>query len=150
MCPSATQNDGSISKGGGAPIECNVFMEWVVVPILLLSIAMLIFHYRRSGSILDKWAAENGYQILESELRPLRRGPFFFTTAKGQEVYRVTVQDAGGAIRRGYVRCGSFFFGMLSDRAEVRWDNEAPDRPGFPVVMPEGNDPGDKGGDAVA
>jgi hypothetical protein len=125
-------------------------MEWLVVLVVLLGIGVLIFHYRRAGSILDNWAAENGYRILESELRWSGRGPFFFTTARGQEVYRVTVEDQGGTIRRGYVRCGSYFFGMLSDKAEVRWDNEAPDRPGFPVVMPEGDDAAGKDGGRVA
>jgi hypothetical protein len=116
-------------------------MEWVVVLFLLVGVAMLIFHYQRSGSILHKWAAANGYRILSSERRHLRRGPFFFTTARGQEVYRVMVEDSAGTIRRGYVRCGSYFLGMFSDKAETRWDKEPTYQPGFPVVMPERQDP---------
>ena len=112
-------------------------MEWVFVLFLLLGIVMLIFHYQRSRSILNKWAATNGYRILSSERRHLRRGRFFLTTARGQEVNRVMVEDSAGTIRRGYVRCGSYFFGMFSDKAEVRWDKEPAYQSGFLVVMPE-------------
>ena len=126
-------------------------MEWVVLLLfLLLGIAMLIFHYQRSGSVLNKWAAANGYRILSSERRHLRRGPFFFTTARDQEVYRLTVEDSAGRIRQGYVRCGSYFLGMFSDKAEVRWDKEPTYQPGFPVVMPQRDDPSDDDGGVSA
>ena len=49
----------------------------------------------------------------------------------------VTVQDREGRVRSGYVRCGGFLFGLLSDRADVRWDPDPPDRPGFPVIFPD-------------
>ena len=101
-----------------------------------LGAASVVFHYTRSGILLDLWAAENGYRILERELRRFRRGPFFFTTSKGQEVYRVVVEDCQGAVRGGYVRCGSWVLGMLSSHVEVRWDPELIHQPGFPVVFP--------------
>ncbi|HZS94004.1 MAG TPA: hypothetical protein VFA78_04345 [Chloroflexota bacterium] len=99
-------------------------------------------HRKRARSILDRWARRNGYRIIDREVRLLRRGPFFLTTGQNQEVYRVTVEDGNRRVRRGYVRCGGFLFGLLSDRADVRWDPEPPQRPGFPVVFPsESDDP---------
>ena len=104
--------------------------------VVVLGAASLIFHYTRAGILLDRWAAENGYRILHRELRRFRRGPFFFTTSKGQEVYRVTVEDLHGGVHTGYVRCGSWVLGMLSSNVEVRWDEASIHRPGFPVVFP--------------
>lgn len=51
-----------------------------------------------------------------------------------QTVYRVTVEDGAGDVRRGWVRCGGFMVGLWSDKVQVKWDNEA--RPGFPVTVP--------------
>ena len=109
----------------------------LLVMVIVISVPVfLIWHYTRAASILERWAAQNGYRIIEREIRPIRRGPYFFTTGRSQAVYRVTVEDREGGIRRGYVRCGGWFLGMFSDHADVRWDPEPPDRPGFPVVFP--------------
>ena len=113
----------------------------LVVLLIAGAMAGLVFHFSRAGTLLDRWAASNGFVILEREWRPLVRGPFFFTTSKGQEVYRVVVRDRVGTIRKGYVRCGGFLLGMLSDNVEVRWDAEPLHRPGFPVILPNDRPP---------
>jgi hypothetical protein len=94
----------------------------IVVAVIIIAIAMMIWHYVRAGQILEHWAKDNGYEILSSEHRWLRRGPFFWWTGRGQEVYYVTVRTPDGKLRRGWIRCGSYFWGVLSDSAEVRWD----------------------------
>jgi acetamidase/formamidase len=99
-----------------------------------------IAQFGRGRSILEKWAAENGYVLISSERRSVWRGPFFITTARGQEVFRITVRDAAGEIRSGYLRVGSFMLGVISDQASVRWDAEPARRPGFPVVVKERGD----------
>jgi hypothetical protein len=97
---------------------------------IIIGLAFLAFvfmsihwHFSRSGSVLEKWAAENGYQIIHSEYCHFMRGPFFWTTSKGQTVYHVTVRTDSGKIRTGWVRCGGFFLGLFSDAAEVRWED---------------------------
>jgi hypothetical protein len=100
----------------------------------VFGLVMTVWHYSRASDLVERWAQRNRYRILDRELRPLRRGPFWWRTTKGQEVYRVTVQDAGGNVRSGYVRCGSWAFGVLSDRVDVAWDQEPTYQPGFPVV----------------
>jgi hypothetical protein len=82
-------------------------------------VALYIASYRR---ILTAWARRNGYTIVHSELRHLLTGPFFLRAANSQHVYRVTVRDSAGAIRKGWVRCGGFWLGPFSDAADVRWD----------------------------
>jgi len=95
----------------------------MVPAILVLSVVVLIIflHRSRSRSVLGGWAAANGFEIVRSDQRYFSRGPFFWTTSKGQTVYYVTVRDAQGGLRSGWVRCGSWWFGLWSDRAEVRW-----------------------------
>lgn len=103
---------------------------------VLFAIGSIVWHFSRAATLLGRWAASNGFRVLEQERLLFFRGPFFWTTGKGQEVYRVTVEDTEGRVRRGHVRCGGYFLGMLSDNVEVRWDEPRREGPGFPVVLP--------------
>jgi len=86
-------------------------------------IVMTIFwHFSRSRQILENWASEHNYRIVSSEYRNFFRGPFFWTSSKGQTVYYVTVETADGQTKSGWVRCGGWLLGLLSDTADVRWD----------------------------
>lgn len=99
-----------------------------LVPLMFCLVAVAVWwHFSRSRSLLQKWADENGYRLLAKEYRTFRRGPFFWTSSKGQTVYRVSVEDKAGQVRSGWVRCGGWWLGLLTDHTEVRWD-EAPAR----------------------
>jgi len=100
----------------------------MVVVMLLLVATSLVWHSRRSRILLERWAERNGYRIIDADYRNFFRGPFFWTTAKGQTVNRVTV-DVKSVVQTGWVRCGTRWLGLFSDRAEVRWD-ETPDGEG--------------------
>ena len=91
----------------------------IFVALIVLSIA---WHYSLGGSMLETWARDNGLQILSQETCWFFKGPYFWSTTKGQEVYRITVRDREGRTRSGHVRCGGAFLGMLSDHVDVRWD----------------------------
>ncbi len=96
----------------------------LVVPVLLLlAAAGLAWHFSRSRSLLEQWAMENGYELLHTEYRNLFRGPFFWTSSKGQTVYYVKVRDRQGTTRSGWVRCGGWWLGLLSDKTQVRWED---------------------------
>jgi hypothetical protein len=86
--------------------------------------ALIVWHFSRSRSILEEWVKDNGYEILDSEFRNFFRGPFFWTSGKGQTVYYVKTRDRDGRVRTGWVRCGGFWAGLLSNQAEVRWEDE--------------------------
>jgi hypothetical protein len=115
-------------------------MDWAGavfgIAMAALFVGLWVFALTRARTILKRWANSNGYRIVEQQRRHLRRGPFFWTTGKGQVVYRIVAESLDGQIRHGYVRCGGIFLGVLSDHAEVRWDKEATYQPGFPVVLP--------------
>ena len=94
----------------------------IILVFVALGVGMTVWTFSRSRKILERWAAENGYQILSSEFRWLRRGPFFWTSSKGQTVYYVVVRTPEGPTKRGWVRCGSFWWGVMQDKAKVRWE----------------------------
>ena len=101
-------------KAGPEPL---IFLCFLVVVI-----GSVFWHNSRSISVLENWARENNFDILEREQRLWFKGPFFWTTSRGQTVYHVTVRDNNGAVRSGWVRCGGWFLGLMSDHAEVRWE----------------------------
>jgi hypothetical protein len=76
----------------------------------------------RSNSLLQAWADENGYTILRREYRVLFKGPYTWTSRRGQTVCRVAVQDKAGHVLGGWVRCGGRWLGLLSPEVDVRWD----------------------------
>ena len=98
-------------------------MKWVAVFAISIGVLMTIWVFSRARNMLEAWARENGYNILSSEMRLLRRGPFFWTTSKNQVVYYVTVQTPDGHNTSGFVRCGGFWWGVFTDKVEVRWEN---------------------------
>jgi hypothetical protein len=88
----------------------------------IIAVVLIGFHYSRSNSLLQQWAERNHYRLVEQEYRTFFRGPFFWTTSRGQTVYYVTVEDSQGKRRKGWVRCGGWLLGMLSNNVEVAWD----------------------------
>jgi hypothetical protein len=82
----------------------------------------LWWHFGRSSSLLHQWAEKNGFRIVRQEYRSFFKDPFFWTSSKGQTVYYVVVEDSAGTQRSGWVRCGGWWLGLLSDNVEVRWD----------------------------
>ena len=96
--------------------------ELIVILVCIFIGVIIVAIFSRARHILESWATENDYQILRSEIRWLRRGPFFWTTSKGQVVYYVSVRDREGVTRNGWVRCGSWWLGVFRYKSEVRWD----------------------------
>ena len=97
-------------------------------PLLLVALVMAVvilawvWHFFRARTILQEWADDNGYQLLQAEYRWFRKGPFFWTSSRGQVVYYVTVLDQQGRERKGWVRSGSWWLGLFSNKVEARWD----------------------------
>jgi hypothetical protein len=79
----------------------------------------------RSKSILRHWAEDSGFEIMDSRLQPLSNGAFDWISSNGQTIYHVRIRDREGRERSGWVRCGSFWSGVLSDKTEVKWESES-------------------------
>src|SRR5262249_54158005 len=118
-------------RGPAASVSGETVMElqrvFFVPLILVLVVGSLAWHFGRSRSLLERWAERNGFRILRSEYRYMFRGPYYWTTSKGQTVYRVTVEDKAGLVRNGWVRCGGWWLGLMSDHVEARWDDIPPE-----------------------
>ena len=96
----------------------------LVVPlVILLAVGSLVWHFHRSRTLLDQWAEQNGFTILDREYRNFFKGPYFWTSSRAQTVYHVKVRDREGSVRSGWVRCGGWVLGLLSDQTEVRWED---------------------------
>lgn len=99
-----------------------------VVLILVFTAAFIAWYFRQSDAHLERWAQENGYQIVGKERRYLRRGPFLLGTTRSQAVFYVEVIDTAGRQHRGWVRVGAWWWGVLKYKATVQWDLK-PDDP---------------------
>ena len=97
-----------------------------VALIVVAACGILMWRTSRSLSILYRWVNENGLELLSREERWVMRGPFFWFTGNGQVVYHVRVRDREGRERSAWVRRGGWFFGLLSDHADVQWDEDSP------------------------
>jgi hypothetical protein len=128
-----------VVSGGG--VSDGVVMFWLFFGFVAIAITAITWRFHRGQTLLRRWAASSGYRLHDHEVRWLVRGPFFWTTSKAQMVYRVTVEDNTGHLRRGWVRCGSWLGGLLSDRVDVRWDDGGVYQPGFPVITKDMRDP---------
>jgi hypothetical protein len=96
--------------------------EPLIFGIAVIAIVLALM-FTRSRQVLKTWARENGYEILSSELRFLSRGPYTWTLLGKQWVFHVAVRAGDGTVRTGYVKCGSFFWGVLVNKAEVAWSD---------------------------
>jgi hypothetical protein len=89
--------------------------------VAIIGFSVVVRHCSRARNILKQWADDNGYEILSSEQRWLRRGPFWLSSG-GQEIFYVTLRTSDSELKRGWVRCGSSFLGILVKQADVQWD----------------------------
>jgi hypothetical protein len=101
-----------------------------VLPVVIGSfvICLIIGHWwlykSRSKTILQKWAEENGFEILWRKQGILSTGPFkWWTISQNQAIFRVGVRDRNGRERSAWARCGRYFAGVIfRNQIEVRWD----------------------------
>ena len=96
-----------------------------LLPVLfigVLAIVMIALSSGQSKAIIENWAQENRFRIVEQSLAWFG-GPFWLSKSRGQTVYRVTIEDANGTRRSGHVLCGSWWLGTWKDQATVKWDD---------------------------
>jgi hypothetical protein len=93
--------------------------------VVVVAIALVVWSFSRGRTLLNRWAEENRFRIIHAEVRHLCAGPFTWTKSRNQIVYYVRVSDRDGKERKGWVRCGSYFGGLASDKTDVRWEDDA-------------------------
>lgn len=90
--------------------------------VLAFVVAAVRWQHSRADEILKCWAQTTGVEVVSAEKRYLRLGPFLMHS-RGQFVFRIVVRDQTGLQRTGWLRVGGWLAGVLSDKAEVRWDS---------------------------
>jgi hypothetical protein len=103
----------------------STFTYFLLIAAGVALAGYVVWHFSRANSLLHRWADENGFQILQSETRTIFAGPFTWTSSRNQIVYFVRVRDREGRERSGWLRCGSFWSGIFSDKTEIRWKDES-------------------------
>ena len=97
----------------------------MLIGFAVVVVVMTVWSFSRGRTLLNRWAEVHGFEILHSECRTLCAGPFTWTSSRNQMVYFVRVRDHEGRERSGWVRCGSFWSGIASEKTEVRWKDES-------------------------
>ncbi len=94
---------------------------FVICGFALVFFCSIKWSSNRSAIIIENWAIRNGFRVLGKQFS-FWKGPYFFRSSKNQTVYRIQICDAQGRVRTGWVRCGSWAWGLMSDSIDVRWD----------------------------
>lgn len=93
----------------------------------VLVVSSLIAHFAtryRQPFLVQRWARDNGFRILECELRRVRKGPFTWkVSGRGQCVCRVRVRDLDNRERSAWLRCTDVGISN-DDKTEVVWETE--------------------------
>jgi hypothetical protein len=101
----------------------NDFSIVLVVGFILIVIpASIWINLTWSGAKLQEWARRRHFIIVEEQYCWLFKGPFTWNCYKGQTVHRVVVEDRHGEQRSGYVKLGSWIWGLWSDDAAEEWN----------------------------
>jgi len=100
--------------------------EFLLAGIAILAIiGGRIWHHLKAEQMLREWSEREGHEWIESEYRSGGlQNPYSGLFSGKEAVFRVTVKDASGAVRSGWVRLGGMFLGLSSDEVAVTWDPE--------------------------
>jgi hypothetical protein len=112
----------SLPIGGGKGVE-QIFPVLLILAVIALGVGSIVWHFSRSEALLQRWAERNDFRLLKQEYCWFFKGPFFWTSSRGQTLYYVTIVDDAGHRRHAWVRCGGWFLGLLSDHVDVSWDD---------------------------
>jgi hypothetical protein len=96
----------------------------LLLALFVLILTVLAWQFIGTDYLLQKWAKQNSYRLVDSSICWVDKGPFFGTTGRDQLVYYVIVQGPDGKRQSAWVRCGGFLPGLLTNRVEVEWNRE--------------------------
>lgn len=106
-----------------------IFLNALPFLILLLFVGAGIMLSSQSQRRLLRWLHDQGYQEIRlAQPPPLRRGPFFMLNKRGWGIKRLTVRQADGSERTGWVMYpAGLFVEQLTEqayKAKIVWDDE--------------------------
>ena len=102
-------------------METFLIILFVIILVIFLTLVMT-FHKNSGLKEIEKWAKKEGLEILSSEYRWVKRGPYFISSSNLQRIYYLTVKDKSDNTRTCWVKVGGFFLGLLSDTIHISWE----------------------------
>lgn len=97
--------------------------QWHAVVVVGISLFIMGWSYLRAKQRLKRWAADNGWQLLEAKYRLLFKGPFSSRSYHfGGSVFKILIRDPQGNERPGWAYCP-----WLSGQPTPIWDDEVPE-----------------------
>jgi len=107
----------------GANISFILFLILFFGAFLAFAFWMIRWQFSKAGRILENWAAQNKYKLIEKQNANFGDGPLGRRGAKTNVKYRVKVEDKDSKTKTGIVYLGSENTGVLSDEIIVVWDD---------------------------
>jgi hypothetical protein len=103
-----------------------VFWQVIAIPVVLFAglLALVLHrmrHARMPDDVFQDWIEREGHRVISRQFRALLRGPFTWTTRKGQAVFHVILEDELSKQRTAWVRCTMQIDGAPVDAVEVVW-----------------------------
>lgn len=92
--------------------------------VIILTAGVAVYTHKNAGYLLDFWAKENRYTIVNKRYA-FWRGPFYWSGSQ-HTVYRVTVEDQQEHRKTGWVRLTSFTWVSGDEAVAVVWDTPKP------------------------
>ena len=90
---------------------------------LIFAFWLVRWQFNRADRLLESWAGENKYRILEKQNANFGDGPTGTRQSSSQVKYRIVVIDENNRKKSGLAIIGSKNWGTLSDEVTVRWDD---------------------------
>jgi hypothetical protein len=99
-----------------------LFIALIFVAVLAFGWWMYRWQYSTADTILENWARQNNYKVLDKQKANVGTGPEAVRAGNKQVMYRIVVEDQNGARRSGLAKIGNETTGTLSDEIAVEWD----------------------------
>jgi hypothetical protein len=99
-----------------------LFIALIFVAVLGFGWWIYRWQYNRADAILNNWATQNNFRVLEKQKANFGTGPEAVRAGNKQVMYRITVEDQNGQKRSGVAKIGNETTGTLSDEISVDWD----------------------------
>lgn len=74
---------------------------------------------------LNRWAAEQGFQIVQAEPGPWKKVEVLFSAPRTEQAFRITIRTKDGERRAGSARVVETGWWKPEIQVDVRWDDQA-------------------------
>jgi hypothetical protein len=112
------------ASGSGHYACVSGILPYILIgAIAVLGVAMSFVAGPRCQRRVAEWATHNNFRLQGAVRRRYTTGPWgLWGSGRGTRFFEVTVVDAAGTTRRGWVRIGIGLAGIGTGKLDVRWN----------------------------